>query len=85
MSDAFGAAELAILTAELHSQPGFVDADAAAALQIARRALYFAAYNEMCETVTGEAPLPLPPDEEEFSERVLAFLREKGEAAYQAI
>ena len=85
MPDAFSSAELAILMAELNIQPGIVDADAAGALQIAPRALYLAAYNEMCETVTGEAPLPLPPDEAEFSEWVLAFLREKGDAAYQAI
>ena len=48
MSDTFDAAELAMLMAELDNRPGVVNVDSASALQSARRALYLAAYNEIC-------------------------------------
>jgi hypothetical protein len=54
-------------------------------LQVARHHLYHRAYNEMCLTVTGEAPLPIPPDEAEFTAQALAFLQGKGHAAHLAI
>lgn len=87
MSDSFNAAELAELTAvlDLPGPVAFDQTDTAMALQAARHRLYHQAYKEMCLKVTGEEPLPIPPDEAEFIDKVFAFLQEKGAAAHEAI
>ncbi len=54
-------------------------------LEQAKAMLYKQAYQELCLSVTGDAPSDEPPDESEFSKSVLKFLNKNRDRAYEEI
>jgi hypothetical protein len=54
-------------------------------LVVGGQRLYAQAYAELCEAVTGKAPSPAPPPEEEFKEQVRAFFKKHHDSLHKRI
>jgi len=64
---------------------GELDSNQRLAIENARLHIYHAAYYELCETITGKAPSDEPPDEEEFKQQVLEYLKNRRDEFHKKI